>query len=480
MWNTGQSRCGGGGNMPGAIRIFYIDKEHNCTTELVESGINTPRITALRDNRGNLTASAFGSTCKVDAVSAIIDGKATPMERRTSWLWTLGTKVPSAEKVTMTFRSANKSSTVSADILPNKNDYFRLENTLCLPRKTLFGKPVVANGLVIVGLEDEGNSLEGGVCAVSLTTGAIAWRYTTGFSVRNSLVLDGPFVYGVDVRNRIFKLNVADGKEVWKNSPNQININDNCHSAPCLGGECIYGGCGEALRAVDRETGKTVWTTNAHRESFGSTMGPVYHNGKLFVTVNWGFIKAFDAATGNLLWDTKNAEPKKGFHFQPTLAVLADGSILCCDGRHGAAVYNHENGELLRINESPIRMSVSSIPLVSDNIAFSGASALGCVAFDLQNLKLIWNMKNTIGNSILSTVQYRGPQVSMEASPIMIDGRLVCAGADGVLYAVNPADGKLLDRFDVGSPLIGTPVFVDGRLFVPDYSGRILVFSLTK
>ena len=92
MWNTGQSRSGGGGNMPGAIRIFHIDKEANCTTELVESGVNAPRVTALRDAKGNVTASAFGSTCKVDALSALIDGKASPMERRTSWLWTLGKK----------------------------------------------------------------------------------------------------------------------------------------------------------------------------------------------------------------------------------------------------------------------------------------------------------------------------------------------------------------------------------------------------
>ncbi len=478
MWNTGQSRSGGAGNMPGAIRIFHIDKDANCMTELVESGINPPRLTALRDAKGNVTVSAFGSACKVDAVSAVIGGKTLPMERRTSWLWTLGSRANAAEKVTMTVRSANKPTTMTADIRASEEGVFRLEDTLCFPRKMLFGKPVVTNGLVIVGLEDEGNSREGGVCAVNIATGTIAWRYTTGFSVRNSLVLDGQFVYGVDARNRIFKLNVADGKEVWTNSPTKVNIDDNCHSTPCLGDGRIYGGCGASLRAVDCETGKTVWTTNACREVFGTTMGPLYHNGKLFMTVNWGYLQAFDAATGELLWNTNDAERQMGFLFQPTLTVLADGTLLRCDGRSGAAVFNPENGELVRMMEKPVKMHVSSIPLVADNMVFCGTSAVGCCAFDLQTLKPFWDMKETMGKSILSTVQYRGPQVTMEASPVMVDGQLICAGADGVLYAVNPLDGKILARFDVGSPLLGTPAFADGRLYVPDYSGRVLLFSV--
>ncbi len=479
MWSTGQSRCGGGGNIPGAIRIFHIDKDANCTTELVESGVIPQRITALRDAKGNVTATSFGTTCKVDAVSAAIGGKTLPMKQCTSWLWTLGNKSNVANaKVTMTVRTANKPSTMTADIRWDKDNLFRLEDTFCLPRKTLFGKPIIVGGLVIVGLEDEDNSREGGVCAVNIATGTIAWRYSTGFSVRNSLVLDGQFVYGVDIRNRIFKLNVADGKEMWKNAPNTVQIDDNCHSAPCIGDGRVYGGCGRSLRAVDCETGKTLWTTNAYEDVFGTTMGPVYHNGKIFMTVNWGFLQAIDAATGTILWDTKQTERQKGFLFQPTLTVLADGTLLRCDGRCGAAIFNTENGELLRMMEKPVKMPVASIPIQSDNMAFCGTSEVGCCAFDLQSLKPIWDMKATMGKSILSTVQYRGPQILMEASPVMVDGRLICAGADGVLYAVNPADGKVLASFDVGCPLLGTPAFADGRLFVPDYSGRILVFSL--
>ena len=479
MWSTGQSKTGGAGNMPGAIRIFRIDKDANCTTELVESGVIQPRLSALLDAKGNLTATAFGSTCKVDAVSAFIDGKTSKLERRTSWLWTLDGKSDNAKgKINMDFRIANKPNVISADIRTNSDGFFRLENTLCLPQKTLFGKPVITNGLVIIGLEDENNSLEGGVCAVDIVKGTIAWRHKSGFSVRNSLVLDGQFVYAVDVRNRIIKLNVADGKEVWKNSPDKIIIDHNCHSAPYLGNAYVYGGCGQSLRAVDRESGKTIWTATDARESFGSTMGPVYHNGRLFLTVNWGYLQAFDAATGKLLWNTKDREPKKGFLFQPTLVVLPDGMLLRCDGKYGAAVFNPENGECVRFMEKPVSMSVSSVPLVFGDMAFCGASMVGCCAFDLKTLKPLWDMKDTMKNSILSTIQYRGPQILMEASPVMADGKLICAGADGVLYAINPADGKVLAQFDVASPLLGTPAFVDGRLYVPDYSGRILVFSL--
>ena len=479
LWNTGQSRSGGGGNMPGAFRIFHIGQDASCTTELVESNIGTPLLTALRDAKGNVTAAAGGSTCKVDAVSANIGGKVVQMERRTSWLWTLGTPVDAIDgKVSMNIRTAKDTNTVTADIRSNDGGLFNLENTLCLPRKTLFGKPVIIGGLAIVGVEDEDNSQDGGVCAVDIETGKLAWRYTTGFSVRNSLVQDGQFIYGVDIRNRIFKLNALDGKEVWKNALSSIYIDDNCHSAPCLGGGRVYGGCGMSLRAVDCETGKTVWSVTDSREVFGSTMGPVYDKEKIFLTVNWGYLQAFDAATGKELWNTKEAEKKTGFLFQARMTVLSDGFILRCDGRRGAAVFNPENGELVRAMDPLVKMPVSSVPLIVGDMAFCGTSEVGCCGLDLKTLAVKWDMRDTMFNSILSTVQYRGPQIIMEASPIMVDGRLICAGGDGYLYALNPADGKVLANFKVGAPLLATPAFADGRLYVPDYTGRILVFSI--
>ncbi|MBR4675798.1 MAG: PQQ-binding-like beta-propeller repeat protein [Victivallales bacterium] len=479
LWNTGQSRSGGAGNMPGAYRIFRIGEDASCTTELVESNIAPPRLAALRDAKGTITAAAFGSNCIVDAVTANIDGKKLPMDRRTSWFWTLGSGAVIGDgAVTMTLRTANTSSEVTAKIHTNDtNNLFTLENTLCLPQKTLFGKPVIMEGLAIIGIEDENNSREGGVCAVEIATGRIAWRYTTGFSVRNSLVASEQFVYGVDARNRIFKLNATDGREIWMNLPDRIVIDDNCHSAPCLGGGCIYAGCGKSLRAVDMETGKTLWMVADGHGIFGTTMSPLYDQGRLFLVSNWGYLQAFDAATGKEIWNTCGTERKL---FQPTMAILPDGMILRCDGQLGTAVFHPENGELLRTMEPFVKMHTASIPLVTDDMVFCGASEVGCCAFDARTLTLRWDMKETMGASILSTVQYRGPQVQMEASPLIVDGRLICAGADGILYAVNPADGKVLARFDVGAPLIGTPAWADGHLYVPDYTGRILVFSLER
>ena len=53
-------------------------------------------------------------------------------------------------------------------------------------------------------------------------------------------------------------------------------------------------------------------------------MGPVYHNGKLFMAVNWGYLQAFDAATGALLWNTKETESKAGFLFKSTEQIKKD------------------------------------------------------------------------------------------------------------------------------------------------------------
>ena len=141
-------------------------------------------------------------------------------------------------------------------------------------------------------------------------------------------------------------------------------------------------------------------------------MSPIYDQERLFLATNWGYLQAYDAATGKELWNTCGTERKL---FQPTMALLSDGSILRCDGQQGVAIFNPENGELIRAMEPLVKMHTASVPLVLDNTVFCGTSEVGCCAFDAKTLTVLWDMKDTMKCSILSTVQYRGPQILMEA-----------------------------------------------------------------
>lgn len=477
-WNTGQSRSGGAGNMPGAMRIFHMDADGNCTTELAESNVQ-PMLTGLCAPDGTISAVASATSGVFTAVTATVNGTAIPLKKQNSWLWTgrCDTR-PDTIAFTASLKRGREQSKLEAAGLADTKALV-LERVFPLHGPALFGQPVVADGKIIVGVADEYLSKRGGIVAFDLATGRKAWEYTTGFSVRNSIAEKDGMLYACDADNNVYKLNAADGRLVWSNPDDSTTYDNNCHSAPCLGEGKVFAGCGSALRAIDAESGKTIWKAAGIREVFGTTMGPYYSNGRVLINVNWGYsIHALDAKTGKQLWDTRPVEPKKGFLFQPTLTTLADGTIIRCEGTRGVSVFNPANGELLREMAKSQTLSTSSRPLVADGTIYCGATTAGLCAIDLETLTTKWTLANTIKNSLLATVQYRGCTKLMEASPIMVNGKLVCAGGDGVIYIVNPADGSLIDSYNTGAPLLGTPLYKDGKLYIADYAGRILQFAV--
>lgn len=478
LWNTGQSRCGGGGNMPGAMRIFHMDAEGNCVTELAESNV-PPLLNGLCAPDGTIAAVAYATAGIISDVTAVVNGEKIALKKQNGWLWS-GKCNAVSEQIMLSaqLHTGRETRTLEAKCKPSASTNLALERIIPLKGHVIFGEPVIAKDRIVVGLADENSSKEGGIVAYDVNNGEMVWEITTGFSIRNSIILKDGVLYACDADNGVYKIDPNDGRLIWVNREPSASYNDICHSAPGLGAGKVFAGCGTVLRAIDDESGKTQWKLPKNAERFGSTMGPVYSNGKVFLTINWGYLQGFDAETGNLLWDTKDVEIKRGFMFQPTLAVLEDGSILRCEGTRGISIFNPDNGELIREMEKPERLSTASRPLVSNGTAYSGASMVGLCAVDLATMKTKWTLASVMKNSILSTVQYHGPDKIMEASPIMADGKLICAGGDGIIYIVNPEDGKILDSFDSGAPLLGAPTYKNGKLFITDYAGRLLQFSM--
>lgn len=479
FWNVGQSHGGGGGNMPGATRIFHIDAKGDCTTELCESRV-TPVLHGILSPKGQLTVTAFDCRGVCQAVTALVDGQEISLEKQTSWNWSTQLSKPS-EKVHIkaNFLIAGKTEVREAECAINPaSKNLELEQAISLSGKTIFGTPVTDGKRFFVGLEDEANSKLGGICAIDIASGSILWNYTTGFSVRNSLILDNGMLYASDADNNLYKLQAEDGKLVWCNR-NACGAPLDCsnHSAPSIGEGLLFSGCTSYLRAVDLESGKTVWTFHDTLGEFGTTQGPLYHDGLVFYAANWGpGCFALEASSGKLVWDSRKEEPTQGYLFQPTLAALEDGTLVRCEGDRGVTLFEQKTGKILRQMETPELMSTSSTPLVYNNTIYCGADTKGFCAIDLNTLKCKWTMQDTIGLALLGTVQYRGQMHTVEASPALERDTLFVAGGDGILYLLNPETGAVIDSFDTGAPLLSKPVIIGDSIYLADYSGRLLVF----
>ena len=137
------------------------------------------------------------------------------------------------------------------------------------------------------------------------------------------IVVDG-VMYITTSYNHIYALDAVTGKEFWhyKHKMGQVTTyccGPNNRGVAILGDKVYMGTLDAKLLALDAKTGKVLWATQiADPEAgYSETMAPVAVNGKILIGTNGGeygirgFVKAYDANDGKLLW-TFDTVPDKG------------------------------------------------------------------------------------------------------------------------------------------------------------------------
>jgi len=128
------------------------------------------------------------------------------------------------------------------------------------------------------------------------------------------IVVDG-IMYITTSYNHLYALDAATGKEFWHYKHKMGSVTTFCcgpnNRGVAVMGDRLYMGTLDAkLLAFDAKTGKVLWSTQiADPEAgYSETMAPVAVNGKVLIGTNGGeygirgFVKAFDANDGKLLW----------------------------------------------------------------------------------------------------------------------------------------------------------------------------------
>lgn len=146
----------------------------------------------------------------------------------------------------------------------------RLRGSGSGPKYSGEAQPLVHEGIayVITGADD--------VFALSIVTGEILWQYTANLPETMTTVCCGWTSRGVGMGDGRLYVGQLDGK----------------------------------LKALDRTTGEELWSVQAEewQQGFSITAAPLYYQGKVIVGFAGaergirGRLKAFDAATGELLW----------------------------------------------------------------------------------------------------------------------------------------------------------------------------------
>ena len=128
------------------------------------------------------------------------------------------------------------------------------------------------------------------------------------------IVVDG-VMYITTSYNHMYALDAVTGKEFWHYKHKMGPVTTFCcgpnNRGVAIMGDRLYMGTLDAkLMAFDAKSGKVLWSTQiADPEAgYSETMAPVAVNGKILIGTNGGeygirgFVKAYDANDGKLLW----------------------------------------------------------------------------------------------------------------------------------------------------------------------------------
>ena len=346
-----------------------------------------------------------------------------------------------------------------------------------------YGNPVVADGVVLVGTNNEGlrNPKEGGdrgvVMAFDEKTGAFLWQITHE-KVASGRVNDWPFqgvcsspsvengiVYYVSNRGEIVAAGLKDGKILWKfDMMEEVGAfpHNMSNSSPAIYGDLIFvstsNGQDEShvnvpspkapsIIAINKKTAKLVWEANQvgdkilHGQWSSPAVGKIGDTVQVMIGQGDGKTRSYEAETGKLLWEF-DLNPKESVWPKTRNEVIATPIII------GNVVYQ-ANGQDPEHGEG-----VGHLYAID-------ATKRG----DITQTGRLWHY-DKIRRSISTGAFY--------------NGLLFYADFSGFLHCLDAKTGTAYWTHDMLAAVWGSPVVIDGKVYLGDEDGDVVVLEATK
>lgn len=332
-----------------------------------------------------------------------------------------------------------------------------------------------------------------GYSAVAIVDGRL---YTMGFDAETS-------------RDSVFCMDANTGDEVWKYSY-PAEIWDKGHdggtlSTPAVEGDRVYTKNREGkLFCFDAESGEVIWSKNVQR-LYGTETGlwgysstPLIVEGLLIVDA--GKTLAFDALTGDLVWETRDYRQA----YSTPADFEHDGRrLLASFNASGLVILDAKTGEEITLLEWKTFNDINAATpiIMGDRIFISSGANHGCamLRFDGEKLEVEWESKvlKTAMNgavlwddhlygfddSVLKCIDLDGNESWAErgtglGAMIISDEKIVYLNGDGFLVFAQATDEgyrELARRpvFQEGK-FWTMPVLVDGLIYCRNNKGRLV------
>jgi outer membrane protein assembly factor BamB len=307
--------------------------------------------------------------------------------------------------------------------------------------------PVISDGTLFFGND------KGALTSVS-ADGKIKWIYESG-----SLIEAAPLVFGNKVivglnDGKLLAVDKVTGKLIWTyNTDNQISGSANVWLSGSKAG-IVVGSYDYYLHCVDPKTGKSLWKIETENYVNGT---PSIQDGKIVFGGCDGMIRVVDPLTGAQK-DTVNV----GVYIAASPALAGD-----------MAYFGDYDGTIFGLNIRTKKMawevtgneqsgSVLAVPAVGNNFVVIGNEDKFLYCYNATTGKLIWKYR-TNGRIV--------------GSAVITQTKVLFTSMDGNVTILNLTDGKKLWSFNAGTPVSSSPAVIKGKFYILTEDGRLLAFG---
>jgi len=326
--------------------------------------------------------------------------------------------------------------------------------------------PVVYRGIVYA------TARSGYVYAIDAFTGELIWDYSSDDWIDSSPAVSSAAVFVSGRDGNLYALGRLNGDLLW-----QADLYAPSSSSPLFYDGRVYVGVGapvRKLKAFDAATGALLWEKQAAQpvDSAPSTDGTNVYYGS-----NSGRVYALNAVTGQDIWVAPGYYQTIG-SFGPNAVVVSGGSLYALPGHDEKRMFRllapggsqaAVSGSLADQVGTATESEVTS-PVVSPYGVFAGAGSIPhtMYALDAASLEGLVFSSPTAGNT---------GAFGMLSSPAMANGVLYFGTVDARLIAISSSGAVLPGTITLSSSSYTSPAVSNGFVYAGVLGGKVLAYK---
>ena len=335
---------------------------------------------------------------------------------------------------------------------------------------TELSSPIVADGRVFIAHGSSGPIESAALVAFDLLTGNELWRHPTGAEVKGTPAVSGGRVVALTSNGQIEAFDAETGALVWSTA---LGDSANRHdlTSPTISDGVVFAGGPRATAALDLATGDVLWERSLGDDWLATIYSVPIVSGSRVIYGIYSGLHVLDRTTGTTIWS--RATDDRETYRSP---AIAGGVLYGAGDNFGSQMlraFDLDSGAELWSAPYPLGNS-NSAPAVADSLILIGSGNGSLEAFARSDGHSVWSL--AVDAPIACGRPYARDVSTVTSSPL-VAGELAYVGADdGVLRAVNVADGTVAWSTQLGAPIRSSPAASGNVLLICTTDGTLFTF----